>query len=73
MGRYWAIREGQITFEEVNSFFSFDLNGQFRMIDQGPTYWSKAINIVEAVLRHFELADGRLLGGQLIPRPQIIQ
>jgi len=37
-----GLRQVQLAFDEVYRLFCFCFENQLRMIDQGPTYWSKA-------------------------------
>jgi len=39
--RNWALREVQLAFDEVYCLFCSRFESQFRMIGQGPTFWSK--------------------------------
>jgi hypothetical protein len=40
--RNWALGEVQLAFDEVNLLFFSCFETLFRMLGQGPTYWSKA-------------------------------
>jgi len=42
-----ALREVQLTFNEVDRLFVSHFEIQLRMIGQGPTYWSKASQTFE--------------------------
>jgi len=49
----WAMREVQLTFDEVCSLFFFYFNSEFRIIGDGSTYWSKASHTLEGSSRSF--------------------
>jgi len=53
MDRNWAMREVQLSFDEVNSLFFFQFNSSFKIIGQGSTYWSKASHTSKRSSRSF--------------------
>ena len=47
MDQNWALREVQLTFDEVDCLLISGLETKFRMIGQGPTSWSKSSHVFE--------------------------
>jgi len=42
MDRHWAVREVQLAFDDIDRLFFSSFDTWWRMIGEGPTYWSKA-------------------------------
>ena len=49
----WALREFQLTFDEVNLLFFSLFISSFSMLGQGPTYWSKVSCTFEGCIGSF--------------------